>query len=165
VTWRLELPGVAKPGETHRLMGTDTGFARQEAAGQVFGQFWNRTEPFIRSNPRPLPCYPDPLLTLPTTLRQWQAATELGTCDCATSDVNGYEGDIGDDADSDEVEDKPQTDDRFMQISQHWGHRTSDWGHGSKEFNNWTVYFRPVRYDNGKANAMASNVSEAKSVL
>jgi len=35
--------------------------------GRVFGRFWNRTEPFIRSKPGPLAGYPDPLLTLPQT--------------------------------------------------------------------------------------------------
>jgi hypothetical protein len=29
----------------------------------------------------------------------------------------------------------------------------------------WTVYFRPVKYNNGEANAMASEVSKAKTVL
>jgi len=33
--------GLAEPGQTNGLMGMGTGLARQEAAGQVFGQFWN----------------------------------------------------------------------------------------------------------------------------
>jgi len=61
---RLEPTGLAKPGETHRLTGTGPGLARQDSAGRVFGRFWNRTDPFLRSIPGPLAAYPDPLLTL-----------------------------------------------------------------------------------------------------
>jgi hypothetical protein len=52
------------PGKTRGLTGTGTGLARQEAVGRVFGRFWNRNEPLIRSKPGPLVGYPDPLLTL-----------------------------------------------------------------------------------------------------
>jgi len=48
------------------LTGTGPGLAHQDAAGRVFGRFWNRTEPFFRSEPGPLAGYPDPLLTLIT---------------------------------------------------------------------------------------------------
>jgi len=102
---------------------------------------------------------------IPTASRQWRTATELGTFDCATSDVDGYEGDNGNDADSDEVEDELQTDDGSTQNQEDWGHSTWDWGHSTKECNDWTVNFRPVRYNNGEANAMASDVSEVKTVL
>jgi len=61
---RLERMGLAKPGETRGLMGTGPGLARQESAGRVFGQFWNRTDPFLLSKPGLLVGYPDPLLTL-----------------------------------------------------------------------------------------------------
>jgi len=61
---RLEPTGLAKPGETHGLTGTGPGLACQESAGRVFGRFWNRTDPFLRSKPGPLAGYPDPLLTL-----------------------------------------------------------------------------------------------------
>ena len=61
---RLEPTGLAKPGETCGLTGTGPGLARQESAGRVFGRFWNRTDPFLRSKPSPLAGYPDPLLTL-----------------------------------------------------------------------------------------------------
>jgi hypothetical protein len=67
-TRRLEPTGLAKPGETHGLTGTGPGLARQESAGRVFGRFWNRTHPFLRSKPGPLARYPDPLLTLPVAL-------------------------------------------------------------------------------------------------
>jgi len=61
---RLEPPGLAKSGETRGLTGTGPGLPRQESAGRVFGRFWNRTDPFLRSKHGPLACYPDPLLTL-----------------------------------------------------------------------------------------------------
>ena len=37
--------------------------------------------------------------------------------------------------------------------------------HRTRQCEDWTVYFRPVKYDNGKANATASEVSKAKTVL
>jgi len=40
-----------------------------------------------------------------------------------------------------------------------------DRGHCTRECEDWTVYFRHVKYDNGEANATASNVSEAKTIL
>ena len=61
---RLQPKGLAKPGETRGLTGTGPGLARQDSAGRVFGRFWNRTDPFLRSKPGPLAGYPDPLLTL-----------------------------------------------------------------------------------------------------
>src|SRR5882757_6105835 len=61
---RFDPTGLAKPGETRGLTGTGPGLARQESAGRVFGRFWNRTDPFLRSKPGPLVGYPDPLLTL-----------------------------------------------------------------------------------------------------
>jgi len=48
-------------------MGTGPGSARQDSAGRVFGRFWNRTQPFFRSESGPLAGYPDPLLTLDRT--------------------------------------------------------------------------------------------------
>jgi len=65
---RLEPTGLAKPGESCGLMGTGPGLARQESAGWVFGQFWIRTNPFLRSKPGPLVGYPDPLLTIARTI-------------------------------------------------------------------------------------------------
>ena len=61
---RLEPTGLAKPGETRGLTGTGPGLARQETACRVFGRFWNRTDPVLRSKPGPLAGYPDQLLTL-----------------------------------------------------------------------------------------------------
>jgi len=40
-----------------------------------------------------------------------------------------------------------------------------DWRYSTRECDNWTVYFRPEKYNNSEANAMASDVSEAKTVL
>jgi hypothetical protein len=40
-----------------------------------------------------------------------------------------------------------------------------DWGHITRECEVWTVYFRSVKYNNCEANAKASDVSEAKTVL
>jgi hypothetical protein len=39
------------------------------------------------------------------------------------------------------------------------------WGHSTRECEDWTVYFRDVKYDNGGANATASDVWEANTVL
>jgi hypothetical protein len=64
---RLDPTGLAKPGETRGLTGTGPGLTRQDSVGRVFGRFWNRTNPFLRSKPGPLAGYPDPLLTLINT--------------------------------------------------------------------------------------------------
>ena len=40
---RLDLTGLAKHGESRWLTGTGPGMNCQEAAGWVFGRFWNRT--------------------------------------------------------------------------------------------------------------------------
>jgi len=71
--WRLEPTGLAKPGKTRGFMGTSPGLDSQDAVGRVFGQFWNRTEPFLPSEPRPLAGYPDPL---PTLLEEQEEAEE-----------------------------------------------------------------------------------------
>jgi len=75
-----------------------------------------------------------------------------------TGDVDGYECEDGDDADTDKEEEALPADDGSMQ-------NVEDWGHSTRECDDWTVYFRHVKYDNGEANATASNVSEAKTVL
>jgi hypothetical protein len=41
----------------------------------------------------------------------------------------------------------------------------ADWGYSTRECEDWTVYLRPVKYDNGEANATASDVWQAKTVL
>ena len=83
--------------------------------------------------------------------RMW--STDLGP-----SDVDGYEGEDRDDADADEEEETSQANDGSTQ-------NVEDWGQSTRQCEDWTVYFRPVKYDNGDANAMASEVSEAKTVL
>ena len=78
--------------------------------------------------------------------------------DLWTSDVAGYECEDVDDADMDEEEKAAQADDGSTQ-------NVEDWGHSTREFDDWTVYFRLANYDNGEANATASDGSEAKTVL
>ena len=63
---RLEPTGLAKPGENSWFAGTGPGSARPQSAGSVMSRVWNRTDPFLRSQPGPLVGYPDPLLTLST---------------------------------------------------------------------------------------------------
>jgi len=97
---------------------------------------------------------------IPTTSRRWRPATELDRSDLGPSDVDGCEGEDGDDADADadEEEEASQADDGSTQ-------NVEDWGHSTIECDDWTVYFREVKDDNGEANATASDVSEAKTVL
>jgi len=95
---------------------------------------------------------------IPTGSRQWWPATELERFDLGNSDVDGYEGEDGDDADADEEEEASQAHDESTQ-------NVEDWGHSTRECKDWTVYFRPVKEDDGEENAMASEVSEAKTVL
>jgi len=52
---------------------------------------------------------------IPTASRRRRAATELERFDMATSDVNGYEGEDGDDADVDEEEEVSQAEDGSKQ--------------------------------------------------
>jgi len=73
-----------------------------------------------------------------------------------TSTVDRYEGEGGDDADKEEQ--ASQANDGSTQ-------NLEDWGHSTGECEDWTVYFRHVKYDNGEANATARDVSEAKTVL
>jgi len=50
-----------------RVDGVGPGLDNQEAAVQVCGRFWNRTELFFRSKSGSLAVYPDQLVTLPET--------------------------------------------------------------------------------------------------
>jgi hypothetical protein len=50
-----------------------------------------------------------------TASRRQQAVTELETFDLGTSDLDGYEGENGDDADADEEEEASQADDGSTQ--------------------------------------------------
>jgi hypothetical protein len=78
--------------------------------------------------------------------------------DFGTGHVDGYGGKDSHDADADEEEEASQADDGSTQ-------NMEDCGHSTRQGEDWTVYFRYVKYDNGEANAMASNVSEATTVL
>jgi hypothetical protein len=78
--------------------------------------------------------------------------------DLGPSDVNGYEGEDGDDADADEEEEASQADDGSTQ-------NVEDWGHSTRQCEDWTVYFRPVKYDNGEANATASEVIRSEDCI
>ena len=64
----------------------------------------------------------------------------------------------GDDADADEEDEASLADDGSTQ-------NVEDCGHSTREFEDWTVYFRPVKYDNGEVNATLCDVSEAKTAL
>jgi hypothetical protein len=95
---------------------------------------------------------------IPTASQQRRAVTELERFDLGTGDVDGSEGEDGDDVDADEKEEASQADDGSTQ-------NVEDWGHSTSECERWTVYFSHVKYDNCNANAMASDASEAKTVL
>jgi hypothetical protein len=95
---------------------------------------------------------------IPTSSLQRRAATELERFDLGTSDVEGYEGEDDDDADADEEEHASQADDGSMQ-------NVEDCWHSTRECEDWTVYFKLVKYDKGGANATPSDVCEAKTVL
>jgi len=78
--------------------------------------------------------------------------------DPATSDVDGYQCEDGDDADADEEEQSLQANNGSTQ-------NVEDEGHSTRECENLAVYVRHVKYENSEANATASNVFEAKTVL
>src|SRR5882757_5196150 len=71
--------------------------------------------------------------------------------DLGRSDVDRYEDKDGDNVDADEKEEASQADDESMQ-------NMEDRGHSTRQCEDWTVYFRPVIYDNGAANAKANEV-------
>jgi len=75
-----------------------------------------------------------------------------------TCNVDGYEVEDGDNVDVDEEEEALQANDESTQ-------NVEDWGQSTRECEDWTVYFRLVKYDNSEANATASDVTQAKSVL
>jgi len=93
-----------------------------------------------------------------TASRQRCAVTELMRFELGTTDADGYEGKNGNDADADEEEEASQADDESTR-------NVEDWRYSTTECEDWTVYFRPIKSNNGEANAMATNVSEAKTEL
>jgi len=78
--------------------------------------------------------------------------------DLGSSHGDGYKCKHGDNADADEDEYASEADDGSTQ-------NVEDSGCSTREGEEWTVYFRPVKYDNGQANATASDVSEARTIL
>jgi len=95
---------------------------------------------------------------IPTSRRRWWTLTEIQRYDLGTSDVDGYGVNDGDIEDADEMEETSQADDGSMQHFENSEYST-------RVCEDWTVYFRPVQYDHGEANEMASDASEAKSTL
>jgi len=93
---------------------------------------------------------------IPTASWRRGATTELETLCLGTSDVKGYEGMDGNDADGEEAASQP--DDGSTQ-------NVGDWGYSTRECEDWTENLRPVKYDGGEVNATASAVCEAKTVL
>jgi len=65
---------------------------------------------------------------IPTTHQQRRPMTELEWFDLGTSDVDGYEGDDGDDAYADEEEEASQADDGSTQNVEDWGNSRFDLG-------------------------------------
>jgi hypothetical protein len=70
-------------------------------------------------------------------------------------DVVSYE---CDDADADVEEDAPHDDEGSLI-------NVEDCGHCTRECEDWTGYFRHIKYYNDEANEKGSDVSEAKTVL
>jgi len=73
--------------------------------------------------------------------------------DLVTSNVDRYEGEDGNVV----VEEE-----EALQAVNRSTQNVDDCGHSTRQCEDWTVYFRPVRYDHTEANAMASDVSVAK---
>jgi len=86
--------------------------------------------------------------------RRW-AVTDLNMFNLKTSDVHGYEGDNGDSAEANDEEGGLQAEDGSTE-------NVEDCWHSTRECEDWTVYFRSAKYDNGETNATTSNVSEAR---
>jgi hypothetical protein len=76
----LEPTSLAKPGETCGLTETGPCLARQESEGSIYGRDWNRTNPDLRSHPRSLAGYLDPLLT--------QSSSVCGNVVCELRRIN-----------------------------------------------------------------------------
>jgi len=75
---------------------------------------------------------------IPTASRRQLPATEHARFNLGPSDVDVYDGEDGEDVDADEVEEASQADDGPTQ-------NVEDWGHSTRECEDWTVYFRPVK--------------------
>jgi len=86
-----------------------------------------------------------------TVSRQRQAATSLGMFNLGLCDLNRYESEDGDYEDADEEEEQLQANDGSIQ-------NVEDRGQSTRECEDWSAYFRPVKCDNGEANAMGNDV-------
>jgi hypothetical protein len=75
-----------------------------------------------------------------------------------TRDVDGNEWEDDNDVHTVEEEEASEADDGSPQ-------NVEDWGHSTWDSEDWTIYFRQLKYHNGNANATASNVSEVQTVL
>jgi len=75
-----------------------------------------------------------------------------------TSNDDGYQGEDGNDADADEEDETSEADDGSTQD-------VEDWGPSTRECEDWTVYFKPVKYDNCEPNTTESDVSKTKTVF
>ena len=72
--------------------------------------------------------------------------------------MDQYEGNDGDDADAAEEEAASQADDGLMQTLE-------DGGYSTGECEDWTVYIRPVKYNNDKTNVTTTDQCKAMTVL
>jgi len=103
-------------------------------------------------------CKSDKGDAIPTGSQGRRPTNQHERFDLGNGDVDGYEGNDANDADADEVKEALVADDASTQ-------NVEDWGRSSRECEDWTVYFRPAKYNNSEANATASDVFEAKTVL
>jgi len=132
---------------------------------------------------------------IPTAHWQQRPVTELERNDLGTSDVDGYEGEDGHDVDveveavqssdgstqtvedggnsrtsnidGDECKDGDDADqeEAALQVEDGSTQNVEDWRHCGRECEDWTVHFKPVKYNTGEANATASDVSTAMTVF
>jgi len=77
---------------------------------------------------------------------------------CGPRAVDRYVGNNGDNVHVDKKELARLADDGLNQTLE-------DSGYSTRECEDWAIYFRPVKYNNGEANVMACNVSEEKTLL
>jgi len=100
----------------------------------------------------------DEVNAIPITSRRQWTSTALERFALGNNDVDGYQCEYGDDAVVDAEESAAQVDDGSLQ-------NVEDCAHSTRECDEWTVYFRPVKYANEEANAIPSNVSNGKTAL
>jgi len=101
----------------------------------------------------------------PTVSQSQWATTDLKSFELETSAGDGCECYNTDDVNVDAEQDASQAADGSTHKLEYCRHCTRDWRHSTRECQDCPVYFRPMKYYNGKADAMGSDVSEAKTVL